>query len=210
MENGRDEGHLYIHQTVEEPRERQQMSANNGVTGKLSSRVMNMKFMKFGKTDDEESSNSNTPSIINSDVESTEQREKLFGRDNSAWDLNSYNDDVKEISGKQKKKMRKVVYKKQPHRIVSNVGYSELRKPEGVISGRKTFGGNPSDIGSRKRKLEESEQNEEGKSDAKDKEFTGSQEEGGDEYDLDKLFKDSIKKKKITHNTKNKNGSSKQ
>ncbi|QHS75924.1 Mpp6p [Saccharomyces paradoxus] len=186
------------------------MSTNNGVTGKLSSRVMNMKFMKFGKTDDEESSNSNTPSIINSDVESNEQREKLFGRDNSAWDLNSYNDDVKKISGKQKKKMRKVVYKKRPHLIISNVGYSELRKPEGVMNGRKVFGDNPNDIGSRKRKLEESEQNEEGKSDAKDKEFTGSQEEGEDEYDLDKLFKDSIKKKKTTHNTKNKNGNSKQ
>ena len=185
------------------------MSANNGVTGKLSSRVMNMKFMKFGKTDDEESSNSNTPSNINSDVEPIEQKGKLFGLDDSAWDLNSYKDDLKKISGKEKKKVNRVVYKKRPNLIISNVGYSELRKPEGVISGRKTFGDNSDDIGSRKRKFDEGEQNEDEKRDAKDKEFTGSQDDGEDEYDLDKLFKDSIKKKKTNHNGKNKNRNSK-
>nr|5VZJ_L Chain L, M-phase phosphoprotein 6 homolog [Saccharomyces cerevisiae S288C] len=38
--------------------------------------------------------------------------------------------------------VKRVVYKKRPNLIISNVGYSELRKPEGVISGRKTFGDN--------------------------------------------------------------------
>lgn len=105
--------------------------------------------------------------------------------------------------------MKRVVYKKRPNLIISNVGYSELRKPEGVISGRKTFGDNSDDIGSRKRKFDEGEQNEDEKRDAKDKEFTGSQDDGEDEYDLDKLFKDSIKKKKTNHNGKNKNRNSK-
>ncbi|CAI4036122.1 hypothetical protein SMKI_14G3410 [Saccharomyces mikatae IFO 1815] len=176
------------------------MSANNGVTGKLSSRVMNMKFMKFGRTDDDESSNSNTPSNTNSDVESTEQKRKLFGRDNSEWDLNNYNDDVKQILGKEKKKVKKVIYKKRHHLIVSNVGYSELRKSDGVISGRKTFGDDTGDTNSKKRKLEENEQDEEERSDV-----TGNQDKGEDEYDLDKLFKNSNKKRKNTQNSKNKN-----
>lgn len=64
--------------------------------------------------------------------------------------------------------------------------------------GEKTFGDNSDDIGSRKRKFDEGEQNEDEKRDAKDKEFTGSQDDGEDEYDLDKLFKDSIKKKRPT------------
>ncbi|CAI4050441.1 Mpp6p SKDI_14G3440 [Saccharomyces kudriavzevii IFO 1802] len=185
------------------------MSAHNGVTGKLSSRVMNMKFMKFGRTDDDESSNSNTPSNANSDVESTEQKRKLFGRDNSEWDLNSYNDSVEENLHKEKKKIKKVVYKKRRHPVISNVGYSELRKSEGLVRGRKTFGDSADEINAKKRGLEESEQNEEG-NDAKDKEATGGQGQDEDEYGLDKLFKDSIKKRKISQNTKAKKKKSKQ
>ncbi|CAI4052180.1 hypothetical protein SUVZ_14G3430 [Saccharomyces uvarum] len=179
------------------------MSSNNGVTGKLSSRVMNMKFMKFMKNDDDESSNSNTPSNANSDTESTEQKWKQFGRDNSEWDLNSCNDDVKGDSGNEKKKVKKLVYKKRPHLIVSNVGYSELRKAEGLITGRKTFGSSADEANPKKRKLEEGEQEEEeeGKGYDQKKEAVGKQDEGEDDYDLDKLFKDSIKKK-MTNQTK--------
>lgn len=175
------------------------MSSNNGVTGKLSSRVMNMKFMKFMKNDDDESSNSNTTSNANSDTESTEQKRKQFGRDKSEWDLNSCNDDVKGDTGKEKKKVKKLIYKKRPHPIVSNVGYSELRKSEGLITGRKTFGSSADEANPKKRKLEEGEQEEEGEEEGKGykskNEAAGKQDEGEDDYDLDKLFKDSTKKK---------------
>lgn len=174
----------------------------SGVQGKLSGRVMNMKFMRFAKDDSNSTSNTNdsgntsresSPSVRQNSNASNDSRNTSNGfHDNSEWF-------AKDIKDPQRKK--KILIKKgkrfNKSRIVlaDNISVTSLNMQNGNASirnrdndrtaiGRRTF----NEFGKgQKRKLDQA------KGDDNNKEAEG--EEDTDDYELDKMFKESMKKR---------------
>lgn len=98
------------------------------VNGKLSSRVMNMKFMRFTKQENAD----------DNDVISNKEEKQSLLHDNSEWNFRDTN------KGKQDKK-RGIVLKRTknlgvsaPHRSV--VGITELKREDSIVRGRRVIG----------------------------------------------------------------------
>lgn len=132
------------------------------VNGKLSSRVMNMKFMRFTKQENAD----------DNDVTSNEEEKKSLLHDNSEWNLRDTNE------AKQDKK-RVIVLKRTknlgisaPQRSV--LGITKLKCEDSIVRGRRVIGEAKKvddDGGSKTNKRERAD------------------DVGDDDYDLDKIFK---------------------
>lgn len=167
----------------------------SGVSGKLSSRVMNMKFMRFSKDESEsEGSKENTPV-----EDGTSDNGKVGYRDSSEWFASEIKD------GMESKKKRITIKKRKPVAIVSqNVSVTNLQKDRSTATsvvglGRRVFDnsvtkdqstdatGEPPAKGSKKRALDAQNSNDT---------------EDTDDYELDRMFKDSIRKRKTSKTSK--------
>ena len=170
----------------------------SGVQGKLSGRVMNMKFMRFAKDDSNLTTNTNdstnttresSPSTRQGSNVSNDSGSTNSGfRDNSEW----FAKDIKDPQRKKKiviKKGKK--FNKVKAVLADNVSVTSLNMQKGNISirnndndktvmGRKTF--NELSKG-QKRKLDQT--------DGKD----NNDDEETDDYEIDKIFKESMKKR---------------
>ncbi|KAG0671756.1 hypothetical protein C6P45_005021 [Maudiozyma exigua] len=171
----------------------------SGVQGKLSGRVMNMKFMRFAKDDSNSTSNTNdsgnttresSPSVRQNSNASSDSRTTSNGfHDNSEW----FAKDIKDPQRKKKiviKKGKK--FNKAKVVLADNISVTSLNMQKGSTSirnndnnktaiGRRTF----NELGKgQKRKLDQA------KGDDNNKE-----EEDTDDYELDKMFKESMKKR---------------
>lgn len=112
------------------------------VNGKLSSRVMNMKFMKFSQPE--------TPS--NDDKPGYDKAKKSAVPDSSQWDLKSLPD-----ASSTKKNKRKVMVQKKKVNVRSGVSITELKREiEPVVRGRRVVGESPEEAQA-KRSREEGE-----------------------------------------------------
>lgn len=137
------------------------MSQTNG---KLSSRVMNMKFMRFTKQENTD----------DNDVISNEEEKKSISHDNSQWNFTGTNED--------KQHKRRIVLKKKrnvgvsaPQRTV--VGITELKREDNsIVRGRRIIG--------------EAKKDDHDDDDKTNKRERGDDKAGeDDDYDLDKIFK---------------------
>lgn len=156
------------------------------VSGSLSSRVMNMKFMRFSSdknSSDDNTSGNTAPSSKESTVDST----RSF-HDNSEWSLDDASAKVK----KNTKTIRLNIKRKTPiiaRQVNSSIlGVTMLQRGQVSVRGKTLFGGEPvvpitEETNPKKRYLEESEEND------------GKESKNDDGYDLDKIFKDTMKKK---------------
>lgn len=158
----------------------------SGVQGKLSSRVMNMKFMRFSKDEDSETgSRETTPSADqrSASVNSDNSKAASGFHDSSEWFAGSAS------SGASSTKRKVVVVRKKraPVTIVSdNVSVTQLQQQTQVPStGRRTFG---ADKG-KKRSADEA--SADGSTTAE-----GQENEDEDGYELDTMFKESVKRRK--------------
>lgn len=99
------------------------------VNGKLSSRVMNMKFMKFSE-----------PNGASSEEKSgSEGSKKLVVPDNSQWALKSL-----PCESEPKKNRRKVLSRKKKVNIRSGVSITEVKRESNeVVRGRRVMGEPP-------------------------------------------------------------------
>lgn len=115
------------------------------VNGKLSSRVMNMKFMKFSQPN----------SDIGDGKPVTDETKKSTVPDNSQWDLNSL-----QSAGKAKKNKRKVIIKKKRVNVRSGVSITDVKRDsDQVVRGRRVIGEPPENLQA-KRPREDTEEDD--------------------------------------------------
>lgn len=158
------------------------------VSGKLSSRVMNMKFMKFSNDDESSDSTSKASSAGPDNI----KKHEFF--DNSEWSLTK-NDDSKEKSRKNikvrtVKRRVKTSTNRQPV-ISQNIGITTLKKQAVItagVRGRKVFGSKVDSDG--KRSI-----NDEGNDNDQGNIEQNQTDEDKDGYDLDTIFKQSMRKR---------------
>ncbi|EDO18778.1 hypothetical protein Kpol_1028p53 [Vanderwaltozyma polyspora DSM 70294] len=131
------------------------------ITGKLSNRVMNMKFMKFSKSSTDETE---------SEVVSTA---KKFS-DSSEWTLPKHKGtDDDQV---QKSSVRKVIRVRRTPIVLSNVGVATIKEDVNIIRGRRMVGEPPQ---------------EHVKRSSETAEISSEKEDDGYEPCLDQLFKES-------------------
>ncbi|CCC67013.1 hypothetical protein NCAS_0A04550 [Naumovozyma castellii] len=161
----------------------------SGVSGSLSSRVMNMKFMKFSRNnnnnDEENTSDSRESSINNND----ETSNKNF-RDNSEWKLEP---NTTPIKGKKVIRIKKKNQLRSHPNVIQDVGITYIQSNlNNAIMGRQTIRDDKETENEKDNKENENENQEHTKRPRDD--------EPEDDYDLDKIFKESMSKNK--HNNK--------
>ncbi|CCD27351.1 Mpp6p NDAI_0K01600 [Naumovozyma dairenensis CBS 421] len=191
------------------------MSSSKQVSGSLSSRVMNMKFMKFSKNDSD-----TTDSLLNdrsiSNNSSNDSNITINGnfRDNSEWSLDrqttsSSSSTTNTTAAIPNKTKKTIIIKKRKRflpNIVQDVGVTTLQremnyhnntKGNAPILGRLNFGikreeqqklytkvsDGEEETVSKKRKQNNNDEEEE------------EEEDDDDDYELDTMFKESIKHK---------------
>ncbi|CCF58674.1 hypothetical protein KAFR_0F00770 [Kazachstania africana CBS 2517] len=152
----------------------------SNVTGKLSNRVMNMKFMKFSNDD---ASTTSADSSRSASVNSRTNNSKFH--DNSEW----YTTNSTVTNNDPKKKITKKFLKKKPMMnkvVTSNVSFTTLKQGKTVADEdtihMKTLNKGRMVFGDKKRTAEEEKLQE--------------NENDDDDYELDKMFKASLKKNK--------------
>ncbi|SMN21580.1 similar to Saccharomyces cerevisiae YNR024W MPP6 Nuclear exosome-associated RNA binding protein [Maudiozyma saulgeensis] len=175
----------------------------SGVQGKLSGRVMNMKFMRFAKDDSESETGTreSSPSIKEDSVgtsrSSNNNNSSGSGfHDSSEWFATSAN---KQNLDKNKKNKRKVFVraKKGPVRavIADNVSLTHLQMQKGnnVRTTNDKIQNSTGNIG--RRKFNEI---------SKKRKVENDSTEDTDDYELDRVFKESIKRRKTSDSNKKK------
>lgn len=187
--------------------------SQKAVTGSLSSRVMNMKFMRFSNNDTKSNENSNSnkfdrlnsrntsrESSANPDNTESDNNANKF-QDNSEWALPAHKNEsnstinLKDYNGESilVKKKRKIIRLNQPRRmIMQNVSVTTLNKDKmNLPVGKIKF---DNDNGKKRTRDDEEATNEDAKG-------TADAAEGNDDYDLDKIFKET----RSQSNSSNKN-----
>lgn len=184
------------------------------VTGSLSSRVMNMKFMRFNKntendSDDTNRTNSNSEDTSNSrdasngnpdmaDSQSSNSSTKF--RDNSEWSLSGQNDMFSGDKGQVKTvvKKRKIIRLAKPRRLIKeNVSVTTLNRDNMNVAGKIKF----ENVSGKKRAREDGDHGEEKKITQDNEE---NKDENNDDYDLDRIFKETKNKTTPNKNSKKK------
>lgn len=179
------------------------------VVGSVSSRVMNMKFMRFASNRENSensqssiSSNSGTLRGSSSGNDSNVENVKSF-HDNSEWSLTDNRQDKEDTANNNGVKTIKLnIRRKNMLKVRSGnqsiVGVTMLQRGNLSVKGKTSFGGEAiasvknDDINIKKRKFDSDATLEnENKEDEGEK---GTNEDDG--YDLDKIFKDTMKKSK--------------
>lgn len=170
------------------------------MSGSLSSRVMNMKFMRFSGDKDSNESNTGASAANVSSKESTVDSTTSF-HDNSEWSLNDNASNNAEVK-KNVKTIRLNIKRKNP--IVarqvnsSTLGVTMLQRGQVSVRGKTLFGGElvvpaVEEPNPRKRTLEDGEED-----------GTNAKESSNDDgYDLDKIFKDTMKRKSDSNGNHN-------
>lgn len=171
----------------------------SGVQGKLSGRVMNMKFMRFAKDDNNSTTNTNdstdttresSPSTRQGSNVSNDSRSTSKGfHDNSEW----FAKDIKDPQRKKKiviKKGKK--FNKAKIVLADNVSVTSLN----MINGNVSIRNNDNDkTAMGRRTFNELSKGQKRKLDQKDGNDNNEEEEETDDYELDKMFKASMKKR---------------
>lgn len=117
------------------------------VTGTLSSRVMNMKFMRF--TNSKDSIESDSSNSSNSTMYVHQKLNKNFS-DNSEWKLARHQ--ISENSTDETQKVKNVIRIKRNPLVISNIGIANVKREtitNNIVRGRRIVGEPPIEAGKR-------------------------------------------------------------